>query len=98
MNKNDMIEAMATASDISKAAAERALNTVVESIVSTLSGKGEVAIPGLGKFETSVRSARTGRNPLTGEPMNIPETVVPKFKASKRLKDAVKGVKDTVKG
>lgn len=88
-NKQDLVDLMATQADISKAAAEAALNTFITIITQTLSEGGKVAIANFGSFETSKRKARTGRNPRTGVEMQIPAAVIAKFKAGKRLKDAV---------
>lgn len=89
MNKQELVDVMAAQADISKAAAETALNTFVNSVTNTLSDGGKVSIVNFGSFETSTRAARTGRNPRTGDEMLIPAAVVAKFKAGKRLKDAV---------
>ncbi|MCH9770638.1 MAG: HU family DNA-binding protein [Gammaproteobacteria bacterium] len=89
MNKQDLIDAIAQAADISKSAAEVALNTFTDSVTETLVNGGKVAILGFGSFETSNRAARTGHNPQTGQKMQIPASTVAKFKAGKKLKDAV---------
>lgn len=89
MNKQDLIDLMADAASISKAAAERALNACTEAITDQLSQGNEVVLVGFGSWSTSQRAARTGRNPQTGEPLQIPASVVAKFKAGKKLKDAV---------
>lgn len=89
MNKQDIVDLMAEQASISKTDAETALNTFLEAITNTLSEGGKVSIVNFGSFETSKRAARTGRNPRTGEEMTIPAAVVAKFKAGKRLKDAV---------
>ena len=89
MNKQDLIDAMADKADISKVSAETALNTLLESIVATVAEDGKVAIAGFGNFELSHRSARSGRNPQTGETIQIAASNVPKFKAGKKFKDAV---------
>ena len=73
-----------------KADAERAVEAVIEGIVEGLKGGQEVSIAGLGIFEAKTRAARTGRNPRTGETIQIPAMRVPKFRAAKALKDAVK--------
>lgn len=92
MNKQDIVDAMAAAADISKTAAESAFNTFVSSVTDALVAGDKVAIVNFGSFETSKRKARTGRNPRTGEEMAIPASVIAKFKAGKRLKEAVNGV------
>lgn len=89
MNKNDLIAAVAESADISKADAEGAVNAVFDSITGTLASGGEVRIVGFGTFATSQRKATTGRNPRTGESIDIPASTQPKFKAGKGLKDAV---------
>ena len=92
MNKQDIIERMADAASISKAAAERALNAFTDAVTSELCKGDEVVLVGFGTWATSQRSARTGRNPQTGESIQIPSSVVAKFKAGKKLKDAVNKV------
>lgn len=89
MNKQELIDLMSLQADISKSAAETALNTFVDAVTKTLSGGGKLAILNFGSFETAKRAARTGRNPRTGVEMKIPASVITKFKAGKRLKDAV---------
>jgi DNA-binding protein HU-beta len=91
MNKQDLVDLMAAQADISKTAAEAALNTFITAVTDTLKAGDKVAIVNFGSFETSKRKARTGRNPRTGEEMTIPASVIAKFKAGKRLKDAVNG-------
>ncbi len=89
MNKNDLIAAVAEAAELSKADATRAVDAVIDQITAQLKDGGEVRIVGFGTFATSQRAATTGRNPRTGETINIPASVQPKFKAGKALKDAV---------
>ncbi len=89
MNKAELIDAVAENADISKAAATRAVDTVLESITATLKNGEQVALIGFGTFSVKDRAARTGRNPRTGEPLEIPAAKVPSFKAGKALKDAV---------
>ncbi|MBE0507260.1 MAG: HU family DNA-binding protein [Marinospirillum sp.] len=91
MNKAELIAAVATGADIPKAAAERAVNALTETITSQLAGGGEVTLVGFGTFSAKERAARTGRNPQTGEEIQIAAAKVPSFKAGKSLKDAVKG-------
>ncbi len=90
MNKSDLADAVRDAIGSTKADAERAVEAVVDAIVKTLAKGGSVSIAGLGIFETKKRAARTGRNPRTGETIQIPAMRVPKFRAAKALKDAVK--------
>jgi DNA-binding protein HU-beta len=89
MNKSELIDIIAGAADISKAAAGRALDALVEGISNTLAKGDIVTIAGFGNFVVRERAARSGRNPRTGETMQIKASRVPAFKASKALKDAV---------
>ena len=73
-----------------KADAERAVDAMVDSIVGSLKGGDEMSVAGLGIFSTKMRPARTGRNPRTGESIQIRAMRVPKFRPAKALKDAVK--------
>ena len=90
MNKAQMIDHVAKTADISKAAASRALDSVVGAIKATLKKNGSVTLVGFGTFRVSKRKARTGRNPRTNQPIKIPAAKVPKFTPGKALKDAVK--------
>lgn len=89
MNKSQLIEHIAQEADISKAAAGRALASVVGGIKTTLKKNGSVTLVGFGTFTVGTRSARTGRNPQTGASIAIEEARVPKFRAGKALKDAI---------
>lgn len=89
MNKNDLISAVAESSGLSKNDASNAVEGVFDAITKALSGGDEVRLVGFGTFSVAKRKASTGRNPRTGEPMNIPASTQPKFKAGKGLKDAV---------
>ena len=89
MNKNDLVTAVAGRSGMSKADASRAVDGVFDSIAGALSSGGEVRIVGFGTFSVANRKATTGRNPRTGEPIQIPASKQPKFKAGKGLKEAV---------
>lgn len=89
MNKAELIDKVAEGSDISKAAATRALDTVLDSITDALKAGDQVTLVGFGTFQVKDRAARTGRNPRTGESINIPASKNPSFKAGKALKDAV---------
>lgn len=89
MNKNEIIEVMAQAADISKSAATKALDAFVDAVTGSLKTGQDVILVGFGSFTTSRRAARTGRNPQTGETMQIPEATVARFRAGKKLKDAV---------
>lgn len=90
MNKADIIEKIHEVVGGTRADAERAVETLIDSISSSLKGGKEVSIAGLGIFSSKTRNARTGRNPRTGESIDIPAMRVPKFRAAKALKDAVK--------
>ena len=90
MNKGELVESMAGAANISKAAAERALSGLLESITKALSKGGKVTLVGFGTFSVSKRSARQGRNPQTGAAIKIPARKVARFKPGSKLADAVK--------
>ncbi len=89
MNKNDLVSAVATQAGLSKADATKAVDGVFGSITGALQGGGEVRVVGFGTFSVANRKATTGRNPRTGETIQIPASRQPKFKAGKGLKDAV---------
>jgi len=84
-----MIDMVAEAADISKAAAGRAVDAVFDSITASLKKGDSVTLVGFGTFSVGSRAARTGRNPRTGESIQIKASKTPKFKAGKALKDAV---------
>ncbi len=88
MNKSQLIEQIAAGADISKAAAGRALDALTESVTNALKDGDQVALVGFGTFSVRERSARSGRNPQTGETIQISAAKVPSFKAGKALKDA----------
>ncbi len=90
MNKQAIVEEVYSVLGGTKASAEKAVDTVIESIVKTLKKGDEVSIAGLGIFSTKERAARTARNPRTGEAVKVQAMRVPKFRAAKALKDAVK--------
>ena len=90
MNKTDLINAVAEKSELSKKDAAKAVDAVFESVMDSLSEGEKVQIIGFGNFEVRERSARKGRNPQTGEEIQIPASKVPAFKAGKALKEAVK--------
>lgn len=97
MNKAELIDAIASRADMPKAAATKALDATLDAIIGEVSKGGQVVLIGFGTFETAARSARTGRNPQTGATLNIPATVLPRFKAGKGFKDAVKDTKSKKK-
>lgn len=90
MNKSGLIEHVSTLDDVaSKAAAGRIVDSLFDQISATLSSGEEVSIAGIGTFHVVAREAREGRNPQTGEALQIPAKNVPKFRAGKKLKEAV---------
>jgi len=90
MNKTDLVNAVAEKAELSKKDAGKAVDALFESVTESLQGGEKVQIIGFGNFEVRDRSARKGRNPQTGEEIQIPASKVPAFKAGKALKDAVK--------
>lgn len=86
----DLVEKVAATIGSTKADAERAVEAIIDMITSSLKGGQEVSIAGLGIFQAKMRAGRTGRNPRTGASIQIKAMRVPKFRASKTLKDAVK--------
>lgn len=90
MNKQDIVDAVQAVLGGTKADADRAVETVIDSVVKALKQGDEVSIAGLGIFSTKMRAAREARNPRTGESVHVAATRVPKFRAAKGLKDAVK--------
>ncbi len=89
MNKNDLVAAVAGSAGLSKADAAKAVDGVFDSITSALQSGTEVRLVGFGTFSVTNRAATTGRNPRTGETIQIPASKQPKFKAGKGLKSAV---------
>lgn len=89
MNKTELIESIAASADLSKAAAGRALDAVVDGITDALKKSDQVVLVGFGTFSVKARAARVGRNPRTGAEIQIAAANVPSFKAGKALKDAV---------
>jgi DNA-binding protein HU-beta len=91
MNKSELVSKIAEGADLTKAAAGRALDSLIESVTAELASGGEVALVGFGTYKVNDRAARTGRNPQTGAEIQIAAAKVPAFKAGKALKDAVNG-------
>lgn len=89
MNKTELVEKIAEAADLSKAAAARALDAMVNEVKASLKKGDPVSLIGFGTFDVGVRAARTGRNPRTGAAIKIKKAKVPKFRPGKGLKDAV---------
>ena len=90
MNKASIVDAVHEKLGGTKVQAEDVVDTVIGSIVGTLKKGGEVSIAGLGIFSTKLRAARQARNPRTGATISVPSMKVPKFRAAKALKEAVK--------
>lgn len=90
MNKASIVDKVHDILGGTKVQAERAVDTMIESIAKSLKSGDEVSIAGLGIFSTKMRPARQGRNPRTGQSIQIPAMRVPKFRPAKALKDAVK--------
>jgi DNA-binding protein HU-beta len=89
VNKMDLIAAVADGSDLSRAKAGEVVDSVFGAIIDALKKKEEVRLVGFGTFVAATRKASTGRNPRTGEEMEIPESTTVRFKAGKGLKDSV---------
>ncbi len=89
MNKNDLVAQVSASSDLSKADAARAVDAVFETIADSLKGGQEVRLVGFGTFSVANRRASQGRNPRTGEPIQIPASRQAKFKAGKGLKESL---------
>lgn len=90
MNKSDLISHVAEASELGKKEATKAVDAVFEAIATALQNGEKVQLVGFGNFEIRERSARKGRNPQTGEEIEIPASKIPAFKPGKALKDGVK--------
>lgn len=89
MNKQDLVSQVAATADISKSKAAEAVDAVIAAIKTSLKKGDDVRLVGFGTFSVAKRAATTGRNPRTGEPIKIPASKQPKFKAGKDLKEAV---------
>ncbi|MFZ1989853.1 MAG: HU family DNA-binding protein [Alphaproteobacteria bacterium] len=89
MNKNDLIAQVSDSTGVSRSDATRLIEATLDAITAALKSGDEVRLVGFGTFAVSQRAATTGRNPRTGEEIQIPAVKQPKFKAGKQLKDAV---------
>ncbi|MBK5145371.1 DNA-binding protein HU-beta [Budviciaceae bacterium BWR-B9] len=89
MNKSQLIDRIAAGADISKAAAGRSLDAIIDAVTDALKNGDQVSLVGFGSFVVRERAARTGRNPQTGKEIKIAAAKVPAFRAGKALKDAV---------
>ena len=92
MNTTDLVEKVAEATGMSKAEASRAMETMVQTIIDAAKAGEEVRVTGLGIFDVVTRDARPGRNPQTGEPINIPAGKALRFRAGKAAKDQLRGI------
>lgn len=90
MNKNELVSNISEKSGQTKKDVEQVVNGLLDEITTALASGDKVQFVGFGTFEARKRSSRSGRNPQTGATIQIPETVVPAFKAGNKLKDAVK--------
>lgn len=90
MNKKELVEYIAKQTEMSNAAAGRALDAMISGVKTTLKKKGTVTLVGFGTFSVAQRKARTGMNPRTKEKIKIKAAKVPRFRPGKALKDAVK--------
>lgn len=97
MNKSELIDVAATEADISKAAAGRALDAILDAVVKAIAKGDTVTLVGFGTFKSSKRAARTGRNPQTGAEIKIAAATVPRFTAGTGFKAAVAGKKSAKK-
>jgi DNA-binding protein HU-beta len=88
MNKGELVAKVAKDCDVSKAVAEKALNSVMEAILEAMSAGDKVTLIGFGTFSVAERAAREGRNPQTGKKIKIPAKKVVKFKVGSKLADA----------
>jgi DNA-binding protein HU-beta len=89
MNKSELVDAIAESAEVTKTVAARMVNSLVLTVSDALSKGDQVVIPGFGTFSVGNRSARTGRNPQTGQTIEIKASRVAKFKVGKALKEAV---------
>ncbi len=90
MNKSELVDSMASAAGISKAAADKSLNAFLDAVTNALADGDKVTLVGFGTFSTSDRAERQGRNPQTGAAIKIPARTVARFKAGSKLAEAVK--------
>ncbi|TJZ32291.1 HU family DNA-binding protein [Priestia megaterium] len=90
MNKTELVDSVATKSELTKQDSKKAVDALFETISNTLAQEEKIQLVGFGTFEIRERAERTGRNPQTGEEMTIPASKAPAFKPGKELKEAVK--------
>jgi DNA-binding protein HU-beta len=89
MNKSELTDAVANAADLSRASAARAVDAMINAVAAALKEGDQISMVGFGTFMVRERSARSGRNPRTGETINIKASKVPWFKPGKALRDAI---------
>jgi DNA-binding protein HU-beta len=89
MNKGELVDAIADGAGLSKTDADRALNAFIDAVQAAVANGDKVTLPGFGSFSRTERSARTGRNPQTGEPVFIKASKAPKFSAGAKFKELV---------
>lgn len=89
MNKSELIATVAQKTGLKNTEATKAVDTILESVIQAVAKGQEVRLVGFGSFTATKREARQGRNPRTGETLNIPATTIPKFKPGKEFKEAV---------
>ncbi|MDQ3731205.1 MAG: HU family DNA-binding protein [Pseudomonadota bacterium] len=89
MNKSELTDAVANAADLSKASAARAVDAMIDAVAAALKDGDQISIVGFGTFMVRERGARSGRNPRTGETIDIKASKIPWFRAGKALKDAI---------
>ena len=92
MNKTELLDAVATKSELTKQDSRKAVDALFETISNTLAKEEKIQLLGFGTFEVRERAERTGRNPQTGEEMTIPASKVPAFKPGKELKESIKSL------
>lgn len=88
-NKSELVDIISEQVEVPKTTALKFINAFIENVTTTLRSGESITFPGFGSFSVKPRAARTGRNPKTGEPLQIPAAIIPSFKAGKGLKDAV---------
>lgn len=89
MNKADLVEQISHKANVTRVLADKVLNAAIESVIEAVASGDRVALVGFGSFDQRTRNARTGRNPQTGEEIQIPPHTVPVFTAGKQFKEAV---------
>lgn len=97
MNKNDLVEKVAEASDVAKTQAARSIDVVIGAIQEAIAKGDKVTLPGFGSFDSRVRKARTARNPRTGDTVKVAQTTVPVFRAGAGFKEIVSGKRKVAK-